>query len=88
MSNLAHLHSLTLATQTDKQALLCQIFTLDTVLLSKGNVLIIVLSHISGNGYPTANAVLNVHANLKVFKRASVYPDAACELRIVLAVSA
>lgn len=40
---------------SEKEALLCQIFTLDTVTRLKGNVLVIVLSHFRGNNYLTAS---------------------------------
>lgn len=39
----------------DREAFLCVIFSLDTLTLLKGNVLVIVLSHFRGNNYLTAN---------------------------------
>lgn len=48
--------SMLLTTQAfDREAFLCVIFSLDTLTLLKGNVLVIVLSHFRGNNYLTAN---------------------------------
>lgn len=42
-------HTCPLSLRPHKEALLCQIFTPDTTLLLKGNVLVIVLSLVKGN---------------------------------------